>query len=645
MRSIPCLTLTLALASTAVANPRGAAVAFGTVGISEAGKVMTIDQSTDRAIINWQRFENTPTETIRFNQPAITSATLNRVVGVDPSVIRGALQSNGQLFLINPNGIVFDSTSHVSVGSLVASTLQITDADFKNNHYVLLSDPNLELSSVINRGRIDAQPGQLVALLAPIVDNSGVIVATAGRVIVKANRHAGIDTREDVSGAAAQGGSGRAVRMATVGFTPLLEDVVNTQGVVQANAIQRLSDGTVFLRGAGGIAVNGGTIDVNGNAAHPGGGTVTIDADRAIGFGPGSVVTAKGFGASAGTGQVTFGTNTGNVATSRAGGTRPAHAIVQAGAKVVSGSIKDTQSDSGGGLDLRAARVEIFGGKVGDTGKPVSVKTDSLKVTVEGNIDIAAIGDVTLDFVYTLFKPIHLSSTGSIFAGGGEGDTRGQPIVVSPFPLTATAIFLPPPPPPPILAGPSVAHVVGLNVTLDAAGSIGTVDNPLSVGRASGTRTFHSGTNQVFTVTPNIVAEIAPQAGASSGLVDEAPVPRGLFTPPTDPVEPPVTAPVAAPVAFTPPPVSAPPVDSGAPVAAPASTVGGRDNVLLPALRGTYSKNDTAAPSDSSGGMIEVVRQGGNAPEIDSSGVAAKPADGERSQSDDQVATRTRKTH
>src|SRR5687768_11529696 len=97
------------LTGPVVANPRGGRVLSGRASIAESGRVMTINQSTDKAIIHWDRFENSASETIRFQQPQVTSVTLNRVVGVDPSLIAGSLEANGQLFLINPNGIVFGS--------------------------------------------------------------------------------------------------------------------------------------------------------------------------------------------------------------------------------------------------------------------------------------------------------------------------------------------------------------------------------------------------------------------------------------------------------------------------------------------------------------------------------------------------------
>jgi filamentous hemagglutinin family protein len=69
-------------------------------------------------------------ELTRFIQQSSRSSVLNRVVGQDPSLMLGRLQSNGRVFLINPNGIAFGAGSRVDVGGLVASTLDIGNDDF-----------------------------------------------------------------------------------------------------------------------------------------------------------------------------------------------------------------------------------------------------------------------------------------------------------------------------------------------------------------------------------------------------------------------------------------------------------------------------------------------------------------------------------
>src|SRR5258708_1050836 len=87
-------------------NPAGGAVVAGSATIGSAGPTLTINQSTQNAIINWQQFSIAGGELTKFIVPNSSSATLNRVVGGNPSAIYGTLQSNGILYLVNPSGIV-----------------------------------------------------------------------------------------------------------------------------------------------------------------------------------------------------------------------------------------------------------------------------------------------------------------------------------------------------------------------------------------------------------------------------------------------------------------------------------------------------------------------------------------------------------
>ena len=85
--------------------------------------------------IDWQSFSIGKGNTVNFVQPSASAVALNRVLGSDVSVIQGALNANGQVFLINPNGVLFSPSAQVNVGSLVASTLSISNADFMAGNY------------------------------------------------------------------------------------------------------------------------------------------------------------------------------------------------------------------------------------------------------------------------------------------------------------------------------------------------------------------------------------------------------------------------------------------------------------------------------------------------------------------------------
>ena len=113
--------------------PAGGQVVGGAAAIAQQGNVMNIAQQTQQAIINWQAFNIAAGERVNFLQPNANAAILNRILGNNPSQIFGAISANGRVFLVNPAGVLFAPGAQVSVGSLVASSLNISNADFMQN--------------------------------------------------------------------------------------------------------------------------------------------------------------------------------------------------------------------------------------------------------------------------------------------------------------------------------------------------------------------------------------------------------------------------------------------------------------------------------------------------------------------------------
>ncbi|HEY1505825.1 MAG TPA: filamentous hemagglutinin N-terminal domain-containing protein [Stellaceae bacterium] len=282
----------LALSGRADAAPTGGTVVAGGATITQSGAVTDIDQSTSKAIINWQGFSVAPQETVNFNQPAPSSVTLNRVVGNESSVIAGALNANGQVFIVNAAGVLFTRGAEVNVGGLVASTKDIADQDFMAGNYTFSGDSK---ASVVNRGRIKAAPGGYVALLGRAVANDGVIVAKLGTVAMaagdKITLNFGGDSLVDVTidqgtlnalvenkrAIIADGGR---VIMTAAAANDVVAAQVNNSGIVQAQTIAALtggddgtvSIGTITLEASGGNVNAGGTLDVSspngGNAGN-----------------------------------------------------------------------------------------------------------------------------------------------------------------------------------------------------------------------------------------------------------------------------------------------------------------------------------------------------------------------------------------
>ena len=133
--ALPAWAQTSAPAPAANQLPTGGQIVSGSAHIHQSGSQMQIQQGSQKAIIDWSSFNIGKDAAVTFQQPDTSAIALNRVTAGDASHIHGQLNANGQVWLINPNGIVFGQGSQVDVGGLVASTMNITNADFENGHY------------------------------------------------------------------------------------------------------------------------------------------------------------------------------------------------------------------------------------------------------------------------------------------------------------------------------------------------------------------------------------------------------------------------------------------------------------------------------------------------------------------------------
>jgi len=130
--------------------PSGQQVVSGNVAFSKPdSSTLNITQTSQNAIVNWQAFSIGKDGRVRFFQPSDNAVILNRVLGSDPSQIFGVLTANGKVFLINPRGILFGKDSSVNVGTLVASTLDIKDEDFRRGHYRFAANGSLPSSRIL----------------------------------------------------------------------------------------------------------------------------------------------------------------------------------------------------------------------------------------------------------------------------------------------------------------------------------------------------------------------------------------------------------------------------------------------------------------------------------------------------------------
>jgi len=161
------------------AAPSGGTVTSGSANIVQNGTVTNITQSTSKASINWQSFSIAQNETVNFNQPNVNSITLNRVIGNERSVINGALNANGQVWILNSNGVLFGKNASINTAGLLATTAKLSDTDFQNGNYNFTDATS---NSVINEGTITVSDSGSVILASNEVRNHGTIKAVKGKV-------------------------------------------------------------------------------------------------------------------------------------------------------------------------------------------------------------------------------------------------------------------------------------------------------------------------------------------------------------------------------------------------------------------------------------------------------------------------------
>jgi len=269
-RKLIAVALSLS-AGIAQAGPTGGQVTGGSGTISQSGSTTTIQQTSQNLSLNWQTFNIGAQQTVDFVQPNATAIAVNRILGTNGSVILGHLNANGEVYLINPNGVLFGKGAEVNVGALVASTLNLNDSTLGDTSRTF---SGAGTGSVINDGTLTAATGGTVALLGNRVSNNGVISAQLGTVALGAGSAATLTFRGTnlitmqidqsvLNSVAANGGLIRAdggqVLMTAGAQNVLLASVVNNTGVIEARTLEN-HEGTITL--LGGLAA--GTVNVAG---------------------------------------------------------------------------------------------------------------------------------------------------------------------------------------------------------------------------------------------------------------------------------------------------------------------------------------------------------------------------------------------
>lgn len=265
------LTLAIALSIMSHAQAVGnGTIVSGSGSISKSGNTTTVKQINDKMIVNWNNMNVGKSETLNFNQ-STGSAVLNKISSTNPTLIQGALNASGKVFIVNPNGVLISKGATVNVGSLVASSLNITNDDF--NHDLVRFNGNGN-GRVINSGKITAQEAVMLLGGTNVINNgtisskTGEIGLAAGHEIIlsfPASQKMTVKVNEGSLKALVRNGGIIINEDGNVSLTAwatdnLIRSVVNNTGTIEANGIQGLGNGVIRIlayRGTGNVEVSG----------------------------------------------------------------------------------------------------------------------------------------------------------------------------------------------------------------------------------------------------------------------------------------------------------------------------------------------------------------------------------------------------
>ncbi|EDD4443648.1 filamentous hemagglutinin N-terminal domain-containing protein, partial [Salmonella enterica subsp. enterica serovar Paratyphi B] len=291
-------------ARAATLLPTGGQVVVGQGNISSSGNTMTITQGSQKLGTNWNTFDIAQGNSVVFVQPGSSAVALNRVTGGGgASQIMGTLTANGQVFLLNPNGVLVGKTGQVSTAGFVASTQAISDSDFAGGNITLHSAGN---GSIINQGNLTSTPGGYVVLSGAQVTNQGNITTSGGRTVMASADQVTLSldgaglTGVSVNGAVVnalvknQGlivADNGQVQLTARGQDMLLSEAVNNTGIIRAQGISQQGGSIVLDGGDSGVVTQAGTVDVSSATGQ--GGSVTVEGQN-IHLTTGSVINASG---------------------------------------------------------------------------------------------------------------------------------------------------------------------------------------------------------------------------------------------------------------------------------------------------------------------------------------------------------------
>lgn len=285
--------------------PTGGQIVGGQGSISTSGNQMTIHQQTQNMATNWHSFDIGKNNTVQFVQPDSSSVALNRVTGASGSQIMGTLKANGQVFILNPNGVLFGKDARVNVGGLVASTKNISTADFMKGQYTLSGNGNPG-AQVINQGSLTTSKGGYIVLAGERVSNSGTVTTPSGKTVLAAGKTVTLQldngglTSVSVNGSVVNAlvenrglisASNGQVYLTAKGQDMLLNTVVNNSGTIEAKGLVSRGGEIVLNGGDSGVVSQSGQLLADSQTGQ--GGKITLEGQN-IHLSGGSLTSATG---------------------------------------------------------------------------------------------------------------------------------------------------------------------------------------------------------------------------------------------------------------------------------------------------------------------------------------------------------------
>ncbi len=510
------------------ARPQGGQVVAGSASIATAPTTTTINQSSQRAAINWTSFDVGSKQAVVFQQPSATAMTLNTVTGPNPSAIAGRITANGGIVITNQSGVVFSAGAQVDATSLVVSAPGITTQNFMAGHMVFdqAAKPG---AAVVNQGTLTIKQAGLAALVAPQVRNSGAINAKLGHVVLAGAAATTLDLYGDglvsiditkqvttapggqtalVTNTGLINAAGGTVQLTAAAADGVVTNLVDARGRISTATIGQHT-GTIAISGTGGALLIEGSLQANGAQ----GGAIEVAGPGAVVVGAQAHIAANG---RQGGGTVALGTT---LARARGGASVTPTVVaksvsVAAGAKI---SANATQTGNGGTVTLLSTASTDLEGSITATGGSVSGNGGKVEVSSETNVTLNGMVDVTAahgDLGTILLDPGSLTIT----SGEGSQDSTiastgtlagNQPDTTTFETVSNTAI-----------------EALRGNVVLQATGTV-TVNAPITLTVAGQSLTIQAGADL------NVYAAINTQGNvvlAANAAVAGAPTPSGTGT-------------------------------------------------------------------------------------------------------------------